>query len=78
MQTNKETTNIAGPELVGSPFEKMAKDILEKDNISQEELEMVFKLDEMFELTEITVSAAETRQIRPLSQIIIMLQQNTI
>jgi hypothetical protein len=65
MQTDKESTNITGPELVGSPFEKMAKDILEKDTISQDELEMVFKLDEMFELTEITVSAAETRQVRP-------------
>jgi len=65
MQTNKETTNITGPELAGSPFERMAKDIFEKDLISEEEIETVFKLDELFELTEITVSAAETRQVRP-------------
>lgn len=65
MQENKESTGITSDQLTNTSFEQLAKDVLGKADITPEELETVFKLDELFEITELTVSASETRQTRP-------------
>lgn len=65
MQENKKSAELSGKELANTGFEKIAKDILNKEKVTEAEIEFIFKLDECFEIVELTVSASETRQTRP-------------
>lgn len=55
---------ITADHLNGSKVEAIAKLVLNKTEIDDKELELVFKMASMVRPVELTISAAETRQVR--------------
>lgn len=64
MTTTDFASAVSAEQLQGQRIEEVAKTVLEKDSLSDEELELVFKMAVEVIPTEIQMSASETRQVR--------------
>ena len=56
--------NIKAKDLRNTPIEALAKKVLGKDLLSDQELENFFDLESKIAIGQMTVSATETRQVR--------------